>query len=93
MEFFDLTFSDKRSRIGPIAMLDHLVDDACAGRGGQLTQFIEGVGSNQYRILHRVLASGLLFRLRPSLRLRAIALALRVGLALGPAKPLSVLSF
>ena len=51
-QFFDLALTYKRCRVGTIATLDHLVDDACAGRGGQLTQLIESVRTNQYCILH-----------------------------------------
>ena len=51
-QFLDLTLSDESCGIGPVSPLDHLIDDACAGRGSQLTQFIETVGTNEYCILH-----------------------------------------
>ena len=38
--------------IGPITLLDDLIDDACASRSGQLTQFIQGVMADQYCVFH-----------------------------------------
>src|SRR6266850_1262672 len=51
-QFLHLAFSDKSRRIRPVTALNHLADDACAGRNGQLTQFIESVGPHQYCVLH-----------------------------------------
>src|SRR5215471_1685065 len=51
-EFFDFTFADVCCRIGTVTALDHLIDDACAGRNGQLTQFIESVTTNEDGVFH-----------------------------------------
>jgi hypothetical protein len=42
-EFFNFSSTDVCCRVRPISALNHLIDDACAGSRGQLTQFIESV--------------------------------------------------
>src|SRR5262249_5347653 len=52
-EFFDFTFADVCCRIGTVTALDHLIDDACAGRNGQLTQFIKSMTTNEDGVFHQ----------------------------------------
>ena len=45
-ELFDFSFTDVRGRIRPVPVLNDFIDDARAGRRGQLTQFIESIGTD-----------------------------------------------